>query len=91
MFIHWLWKIARNNGGFRTGVESDFHGVVGHQLAVYGQTEGAYMSRPARVFSVGKTAAASRMGEVIEKAGLRKCARWLRSVDLGVVLYYTFR
>ena len=86
MFVHRLWKIAGNDGCFRTGVESYFHGVGGCQWAVRGQTERAGMRRLIRVFSVGNPIAASRMGEVIGKAGLRECVRWRRGVD-GLILY----
>ena len=86
MFIHWLWKIVDNDGRFRTGVEIDFHGAGGRQWAICWQTEGADMHRPARVFSVGNPSVASRVGEVIGKAGLRECVRWRRGVD-GLIMY----
>ncbi len=87
MFIHELWKIIGNDGRFLTEVESDFHGTSGRQWAVCGQTESADMRRPTRVFSVGNPTAASRMGEVIGKAGLRECVQWRRGVD-GLIMYF---
>ena len=87
MLIHWLWKIASNDGRFRTRVESDFYGACGRQWAVCGQTEGAGMRRQTRVFSVGNPTAASRMGEMIGKAGLRECVRWRLGVD-GLIVYF---
>ena len=81
MFMHWLWKIDGNDGRFRTGVESDFHGASGRQCAVRGQPEGADMRHPPRVFLVGNPTAASRIGEVIWKAGLREYVRWRRGDD----------
>ena len=45
------------------------------------------MRRPTRVFSVGNPTTASRMGEVIGKAGLRECARCRRGVD-GLMMYF---
>jgi hypothetical protein len=53
MFISGLWKIARNDGRFLTGVESDIHNAGDCQRAVSRHTEGADIRRPARVFSVG--------------------------------------
>jgi hypothetical protein len=86
MFIHGLWKIAGNDGRFLTGVEIVFHNASGRHWAVRGQMEGADMRRPTRVFLVGNPTAASRMGEVGGKVGLRKCVRWRRCVD-GFIMY----
>jgi hypothetical protein len=47
------------------------------------------MRRPTCVFSVGNPTAASRMGEVIGKAGFRECVRWCRGVD-GLIMYFIF-
>ena len=68
-------------------MESDFHGVGGRQSAVCGQTEGADMRRPVRVFYVGNPTNASRVGEVIGEAGLRKCIWWRLGVD-GLTMYF---
>ena len=90
MFIHWLWKIPGNDGHFRTGVESDFHGADGHQWAVCGHTKGADMRRPTRVFSVDNPTTASRMSAVIGKAGLRECVRWRRDVDMLIMYFISY-
>jgi len=73
-------NVAANDSRFRNEVESDFHGAGGRQWAVYGHTEGADLCRPVRIFYVGNPTVASRMGEAIGKAGLRKCVRWRRGV-----------
>jgi len=64
MFIHGLWKIAGNDGRFLSGLEGDFYCACSRPCAISGQTERADVCRPARVFSVGNPAAATRMGEV---------------------------
>ena len=85
MFFHLLRKIASNDDRFLTRVESDVHGACGRQWVVCRQTKGADMCRLVCTFSVGDPIAASRVGEVVVKARLRKCVRWRRSVD-GLIM-----
>ena len=85
MFFHWLRKIVDNDGRLRAVVESNFHGAQDRQKAVSGQSEGANMYHPVCIFYVGNPTAASQMGEVVRKVGLRNCARWRRGVD-GLIM-----
>jgi len=52
-------------------METDFHFAGGRLWAAVGQTEGADMCRPTRVFSVGNPTTASRVVELGEWV-----ARW---------------
>ncbi len=50
-----------------------------------GRRRGADMYCPVSVFFVGDPKAASQMGKVFGKAGLRKCVLWRRGVN-GVIV-----